>query len=70
MKTDDLNGFCICLHCNSKISHVRGNPCRAENCPQCGEKMIREGSYHHQLYLSKTGEQKNESSSTHQGKCC
>jgi uncharacterized protein len=46
-------GFCICLHCNTKIAHQPGVPCRESTCPQCGHKMIRENSYHHQLYLKK-----------------
>ena len=48
-------GFCICLHCNTKIPHQSGIPCRESVCPQCGKKMIRENSYHHQLYLKKKG---------------
>ncbi|MEI7500959.1 MAG: DUF134 domain-containing protein [Bacteroidota bacterium] len=62
-KTIDMNhqqqeegpGFCICLHCNTKIPHKPGVPCRENVCPQCGKKMIRENSYHHQLYLKKKG---------------
>jgi uncharacterized protein len=46
-------GFCICLHCNTKIAHQPGVPCRESTCPKCGQKMIRENSYHHQLYLKK-----------------
>jgi uncharacterized protein len=48
-------GFCICLHCNKKIPHRPGVPCRENDCPECGKKMIRENSYHHQLYLKKKG---------------
>jgi predicted DNA-binding protein (UPF0251 family) len=48
-------GFCICLHCNTKIPHQPGVPCRESVCLQCGRKMIRENSYHHQLYLKKKG---------------
>ena len=46
-------GFCICLHCHTKIPHQPGIPCRENACQQCGKKMIRENSYHHQLYLKK-----------------
>lgn len=49
------SGFCICLHCNTKIPHQPSVPCRESACPQCGKKMIRENSYHHQLYLKKKG---------------
>ena len=48
-------GFCICPHCNTKVPHQRGVPCRERNCPECGKIMIRENSYHHQLYLKKKG---------------
>ncbi len=52
---EDGTGFCICLHCNTKIPHQPGIPCRESICPQCGKNMIRENSYHHQLYLNKKG---------------
>ena len=48
-------GFCICLNCNTKIPHQPGVPCRENSCPQCGKQMIRENSYHHQLYLKQSG---------------
>ncbi len=56
-------GFCICLHCNTKVPHQPGVPCRDTRCPQCGKKMVRENSYHHQLYLKKKGEQNEDRSS-------
>lgn len=46
-------GFCICLACNIKIPHKPGIPCRENQCPSCGKALIRENSYHHQLYLKK-----------------
>jgi uncharacterized protein len=52
---ENLPGFCICLHCNTKFPHQPGVPCKKSSCPQCGKKMIRENSYHHQLYLKKRG---------------
>jgi predicted DNA-binding protein (UPF0251 family) len=55
----DGTGFCICLHCNTKAPHQPGVPCRERKCPQCGKKMVRENSYHHQLYIKKK-EAKNE----------
>jgi uncharacterized protein len=48
-------GSCICLHCNTKVPHKPGVPCRENSCPNCGRKMVRENSYHHQLYLKKKG---------------
>jgi len=55
LQHEDGPGFCICLNCNTKIPHQPGVPCRESICPQCGKKMIRENSYHHQLYLKKKG---------------
>lgn len=52
-RNGDLNGFCICIHCNTRTPHQKGVPCRETACPGCGKKMMREGSYHHQLYLNK-----------------
>ena len=48
-------GFCICLGCNTKILHQEGIPCRQKRCPDCGKTMVRENSYHHQLYIKKKG---------------
>lgn len=64
MEENDCKGFCICIQCNTKVLHIKGKPCRDIDCPKCGKKMLREGSYHHQLYLLKKGEQNNETSST------
>ena len=47
------NGHCICTHCDTRIPHVKGKPCRESRCPSCGRTMLREGEYHHQLYLKK-----------------
>jgi len=46
-------GFCVCPKCEEKIPHRRGIPCLEERCPKCGSKMLREGSYHHNLYQQK-----------------
>ncbi len=42
-------GFCICPKCDYEKAHEAGIPCREEKCPNCGIRMVREGSYHHQL---------------------
>jgi hypothetical protein len=46
-------GFCGCPKCKEKIPHKAGTPCREEKCHKCGAKMVREGSYHHQLFEEK-----------------
>jgi predicted DNA-binding protein (UPF0251 family) len=51
-------GDCICVHCSTRIPHIQGQPCKEQICPQCGKKMMREGSYHHQLYLQKQNQGK------------
>ena len=56
---EECNGNCICVHCNIQITKTDGKPCRQNECPECGKKLMKEGSYHHQLYLSKK-EEKNQ----------
>lgn len=46
-------GFCICPKCSEKIPHRQGVPCQDERCQKCGAKMVREGSYHHNLIEKK-----------------
>lgn len=46
-------GFCICPKCGEKNPHHRGIPCQEEKCPECGAKLLREDSYHHQLFEEK-----------------
>jgi NAD-dependent SIR2 family protein deacetylase len=48
-------GFCICPKCGYKKPHEAGIPCQQEKCPNCGTKLIREGSYHHKLIEKKKG---------------
>ena len=48
-------GHCICPKCDERIAHKHGIPCQEENCPKCGRKMMREGSYHHQKLMNKKG---------------
>jgi len=38
--------------------HKRGIPCQDEKCSKCGAKMLREGSYHHELLHKKQEEKK------------
>ena len=45
-------GYCICPKYDQKIAHKSDIPCQEEQCPKCGQKMMREGSYH-QLLLKK-----------------
>jgi len=40
-------GFCICLKCEVRLEHHKGEPCRDRECPKCGKPMIRENSLHH-----------------------
>lgn len=46
-------GRCVCPKCETRISHRDGVRCQDERCPECGAKMLREGSEHHQKYLAK-----------------
>jgi hypothetical protein len=45
------DGRCICPKCNTTIAQRRG-----ERCPECGAKMLREGSEHHELLIRKRKE--------------
>ena len=46
-------GFCLCPKCGERIEHKQGIPCQEERCPECGTKMLREGSYHNELLRKK-----------------
>lgn len=50
-----VGGRCICPKCNHAMSHQAGVRCQEERCPQCGCKMLREGSVHHTMLLQKKG---------------
>jgi predicted amidophosphoribosyltransferase len=50
-------GECICPKCETKIPHQRSVPCQEERCPQCGAKMLRVDSYHHELWKRKHDKQ-------------
>jgi predicted DNA-binding protein (UPF0251 family) len=47
------SGYCICPKCDERVAHQRGRPCQEQKCPACGQKMMREGSYHHELLVKK-----------------
>lgn len=51
-------GTCICPKCGKKIPHQSGKPCQEEKCPECGTKMLREGSYHYDLFEKKKATRK------------
>jgi len=70
MKSDEYIGFCICVACNIKIPHAKGQPCRQQTCEKCGKPLMREGSYHHQLYLKKIGDHNYENSNSNERKPC
>jgi len=46
-------GNCHCPKCDYQARHRRGVPCQDETCPECGAKLLREGSYHDDLLLKK-----------------
>ncbi len=46
-------GYCYCPKCGYRAPHKRGIPCQEERCPECGAKLIREGSYHDDLIQKK-----------------
>jgi hypothetical protein len=46
-------GNCICPKCGRTQPHQRGVPCQDEQCPACGVKLLREGSYHHDLLIQR-----------------
>jgi len=46
-------GQCVCPKCGAKTLHKRGVPCQEQHCSECGTKLLREGSYHYQLFEQK-----------------
>jgi NAD-dependent SIR2 family protein deacetylase len=46
-------GDCVCPKCETTIPHRRGVRCQEERCPECGAKMLRAGSDHHELWIKK-----------------
>jgi hypothetical protein len=49
-------GQCVCPRCGTEIRHRRGVPCQDEDCPECGAKILREGSQHHRLWRARQEE--------------
>ncbi len=48
-------GRCVCPKCERTMPHRSGTRCIEERCPDCGTKMVREGSEHHQKIMHKKG---------------
>jgi uncharacterized protein len=46
-------GRCICPKCDFSLTHIPGQPCRSNYCPNCGISMIRENSSHHKQLIKK-----------------
>jgi ssDNA-binding Zn-finger/Zn-ribbon topoisomerase 1 len=46
-------GRCVCPKCEETAPHAKSVRCQDMRCPKCGAKMLREGSYHHALFLKK-----------------
>lgn len=51
-------GMCVCPKCRTTRLHRRGVPCQDERCPECGAKMLREGSEHHALWQQRHADEK------------
>jgi DNA-directed RNA polymerase subunit RPC12/RpoP len=39
-------GYCVCQKCGKRLPHEYAEPCRQVRCPECGARMVREGSPH------------------------
>ncbi len=48
-------GRCVCPKCEKTLPHQSGIRCIDVRCPDCGVKMVREGSEHHQKIMQKKG---------------
>ncbi len=62
----EQKGWCICVKCDIKIPHYKGQPCREQSCEICGVPLMREGHYHHQLYLKKIGDKSYENGNSNE----
>jgi len=51
-------GYCICLRCGYRVPKQPGVPCSEMKCPNCGAVLVREGGYHHRLFLEKVSKRK------------
>lgn len=46
-------GSCYCPKCGTKAPHKEGVRCQQDTCPECGAKMLREGSFHYDMLMKK-----------------
>lgn len=58
-------GQCVCPHCGGRLPHRRGRHCQNERCPDCGTKMLREGSQRYQFWRAKLRRAKERSEAMH-----
>jgi DNA-directed RNA polymerase subunit RPC12/RpoP len=53
-------GFCFCPKCGARVEHMSGVPCQESRCPECGAKLLREGSEHDRLFREKQARKQQE----------
>lgn len=56
IRSEEMSDYCICVHCGHKTKHKPGEPCHLTACDVCGKAMMREGSFHHKLFLQNKSE--------------
>lgn len=50
LESSEMKGnedLCICPKCNHESSHIQGEPCKQQVCPECGSFMRRKGNLGH-----------------------